>query len=57
MIEEFGEGLLIVLFEFVVLVEKFFFFFFVLKLQRCVFENVENDVFGLLLEKNVTHAQ
>lgn len=31
-VEEFGEGLLIVLLEFVVLVEKFLFFFFVLEL-------------------------
>ena len=57
MVEKFGEGLLIVLFELVVLVEQFFLFLLVLELQRCVLEDIHDYVFGLLFQKNVADAQ
>ena len=56
-IEKFGEGLLIILFEFVVLIKKFFFLFFVFEFQCGVLKNIEDDVFGLFFEENVADTE
>lgn len=57
MVEQLGEGLLIILLELVILIEEFFLFLFVLELQGCVLEDVEDDVLGLFLQEDVTDTQ
>ncbi len=56
-IEKFGEGLLIILFKFVVLIKKFFFFFFVFELECGVLKNIEDDIFWLFFEENVADTE
>lgn len=56
-VEQFGEGLLVVLLQFIVLIEQFFFLFLVLELQRGVLENVKDDVFGLFFKEDVTNTE
>jgi hypothetical protein len=48
---------LIVLLQFVVLIEQFLFFFLVLEIERGVLENVENDVFGLFFKEDLSDAE
>lgn len=57
MIEQLGKSLLIVLLELVILIEEFFLFLFVLELKGGVLEDIENDVFGLFFEEDVTDTE
>lgn len=56
-VEEFGEGLLIILFEFEVLIEEFLLFLFVLELERGVFEDVHHNAFGLFFKEDITYTE
>lgn len=57
MVEQLGEGLLVVLLQLIILIEEFFLFFLVLELQGSVLENVHNDVLWLLFKENVADTQ
>ena len=48
MIEKFRKGLLVILFQFIILINKFFFFFFIFEFECSVFEDVHNNIFWLL---------
>jgi len=56
-IEKFGEGLLIILFEFVVLIKKFLFLFFVFELKCGILKNIKDDIFRLFFEENVADTE
>jgi hypothetical protein len=56
-IEKFGEGLLIILLEFVVLIKKFLFLFFVFELECGILKNIKDDIFRLFFEENVADTE
>lgn len=57
MVEQSGECLLIILFKFKKLIQKLFLFFFVLEPQGCVLEDIQDDIFWLLLQEDVTDTE
>ena len=57
MVEEFGEGLLIILLELEILIQEFLLLLLVLKLQRGVLENLHHNTLGLFLQENITYTE
>ena len=56
-VEEFGEGLLIILLELEILIQEFLLLLLVLKLQRGVLENLHHNTLGLFLQENITYTE